>query len=505
MSFEPVYGSLKAEERGVICSTQAVIETRLSVPDGVTVKKVLSVSGECYAAATEVFSGEARFSGNCNVSVIYEDENGEKGALASEAEFSDRLTDERINGKIRPFLYASVIDVDATESTEKEICPSLVIEVTLVGSTEKQIDYLSACSDGIYTKQYKAEYLKQVDCTDKEISVPVTVEGTDYAKVFKCSASAVVRKVTALTDAALVEGDVMIRLIGVNADGMLIEKTQKTEFSEECDLADVRSGDVITCDAATFGVSHRSVDEGGTVTVEMNAVVKLCLCAFTRESASVISDTFCMQKQTVESLTDRNVCKNMDCVRFAENVSGNVTLDIGNPPAYSVLYFDAVKVNVTSSYIQSGRLTIEGILSGTIAYYAEDDKSDCSVNVELPFSVTENAQFEDDSSVFVTACVGNTSVRVRRANELGIKAEVCFTAAVCESKRCSFISALQEGEEVPKNDAAVSVHIAASGEELWDVAKKTGCAPERIMAENPGLELPLKGGERILVYRNIES
>ena len=56
---------------------------------------------------------------------------------------------------------------------------------------------------------------------------------------------------------------------------------------------------------------------------------------------------------------------------------------------------------------------------------------------------------------------------------------------------------------MPKNTAAVSVHIAIAGEGLWDIAKKTGCSPEEIMADNPALELPLKGGERILVYRNI--
>lgn len=504
MSFEPVYGSIKAEERSVICSCQAVVETRLPVPEGIEIKKVLSIGGQCYADTTEVFSGEARFTGRCLVSVIYEDVNGEKGTLGVETEFSDKLTDEKINGKIEPFLYASIIDTDASSSTAEEIRPTLVVEVTLVGNTEKQIDYLSACSDEVYTKEYKADYLKKVASGKKSVSVVAEAENASIARVFKCATSAVVRKATALTDAVLIEGDVMTRIIGVNADGVLVEKMQKTEFSDECDLPDVRSGDIVTCDAAVSDVSYKTVDQDGSVYVETTVTVQTCSCVYSAESASILSDTFCMNVQTVTEKNSQDVCKNIDCLRFVENVSGNITLDIGNSPAYSVLYFDAAKVNVTGSFVQNGRLTVEGILSGTVAYYSEDDKADCSVNIELPFSVTENASFDDNSSVFVTACVGNTSVRVRRANELGIKAEICFSASVTESKKCTFISNLQEGEALPVNNAAVSVHIAANGEDLWDVAKKTGCSPERIMAENPSLELPLKGGERILVYRNVE-
>lgn len=141
----------------------------MPVPDGTEVKKVLSVSAECYAATTEVFAGEARFSGTCSVLVVYEDKNGEKGTLSTDAEFSDRLTDERINGKINPFLYAAVIDTDASESTETEICPSIVVEITLVGSVEKQIDYLASCAPGVYTKEEKTEYLKSVACAKKDL------------------------------------------------------------------------------------------------------------------------------------------------------------------------------------------------------------------------------------------------------------------------------------------------------------------------------------------------
>ena len=503
MSFEPVYESIKAEERTAICSTQAVVEPRLAVPDGTEVKKVLSVSAECYAATTEVFAGEARFSGTCSVLVVYEDRNGEKGTLSVDAEFSDRFTDERINGKINPFLYTSVIDTDASECTETEICPSIVVEITLVGSVEKQIDYLSACAPCVYTKEEKTEYLKSVACAKKDLPVPVVTENSGIVKIFKCSANVAIRKVTALTDAALIEGDLITRIIGVNADGMLAEKTQKTEFSEEIDLADVRGGDIVTCDAAVREVSARSISEDNSVTVEANATLSLCLCAFAYESTSVISDTFCMQKQTILNKNNVEVCKNMHCLRFAETISGNITLDIGNAPVCSVLYFDAVKINVGGAFVQNGRLTVEGIASGTVVYYSEDDRSDCSVNVEIPFSVTENVSCGEAAKVFVTACAGSVSARVRRANELGVKVEACFTAAISDEKKCAFVSGITEGEDMPKNTAAVSVHIAIAGEGLWDIAKKTGCSPEEIMADNPALELPLKGGERILVYRNI--
>ena len=76
--------------------------------------------------------------------------------------------------------------------------------------------------------------------------------------------------------------------------------------------------------------------------------------------------------------------------------------------------------------------------------------------------------------------------------------------AAGSSTKC-VITDLSEGEARIIPSSAISVHVARPGETLWDVAKATGSTPELVMLQNPDLELPLKGGERVLVYRYLSK
>jgi hypothetical protein len=54
------------------------------------------------------------------------------------------------------------------------------------------------------------------------------------------------------------------------------------------------------------------------------------------------------------------------------------------------------------------------------------------------------------------------------------------------------------------NINAFSVYIPKAGEELWSLAKRLRRSPESIQESNPNLQFPLKGNERIFVYRQIK-
>ena len=57
------------------------------------------------------------------------------------------------------------------------------------------------------------------------------------------------------------------------------------------------------------------------------------------------------------------------------------------------------------------------------------------------------------------------------------------------------------GEEVREERGAVEVFFAAAGDTLWEVAKKMQCSPEALKESCPGMEFPLSGSERIVVWR----
>ena len=59
-----------------------------------------------------------------------------------------------------------------------------------------------------------------------------------------------------------------------------------------------------------------------------------------------------------------------------------------------------------------------------------------------------------------------------------------------------------EARELPTS--AISVYVVSAKEGLWDVAKALGTTPEIIMSQNEGLELPFKGGEKIMLFRHLD-
>jgi hypothetical protein len=49
------------------------------------------------------------------------------------------------------------------------------------------------------------------------------------------------------------------------------------------------------------------------------------------------------------------------------------------------------------------------------------------------------------------------------------------------------------------------MHIAKSGETLWETAKALSATPEVIMEQNGEITLPFKGGEKVIIYRHLNK
>ena len=85
----------------------------------------------------------------------------------------------------------------------------------------------------------------------------------------------------------------------------------------------------------------------------------------------------------------------------------------------------------------------------------------------------------------------------------GIEAE-CSLRLFCtltSSQESEYVSDLSVGEEVREERGAVEVFFAAAGDTLWEIAKKMQCSPEALKESCPGMEFPLSGSERIVVWR----
>ena len=98
-----------------------------------------------------------------------------------------------------------------------------------------------------------------------------------------------------------------------------------------------------------------------------------------------------------------------------------------------------------------------------------------------------------DQSRMVLVEVFNGETEVEGALKLALK-----NYRIYETE---YVSSVEIGEPTVENDSGVSVFLPREGEGLWQVAKRLKCSPEDVEKNNPDLVFPVKGDERILIYR----
>jgi len=92
-------------------------------------------------------------------------------------------------------------------------------------------------------------------------------------------------------------------------------------------------------------------------------------------------------------------------------------------------------------------------------------------------------------------------VRRKKDGETEAEATLKITLRIYREIESSFIEDVDEGEQYPKNDSAISLYLPKAGEDLWTTAKRLRCTPEDLQKNNSELTFPLKEGAKIFVYR----
>jgi hypothetical protein len=146
---------------------------------------------------------------------------------------------------------------------------------------------------------------------------------------------------------------------------------------------------------------------------------------------------------------------------------------------------------------QSGAL--EGSVTAILIY--EQGGEIKSTEINMPFSIVLNGVAGGGQSVEVQVAVCGMTVKQRAEGEMEAEAVLKVSATISEQLSISYVSAMEEGEELKDNGSAISVYFPAAGDDLWQLAKKLNSSPDDVLACNADLTFPLSGAERIIIYR----
>ena len=94
----------------------------------------------------------------------------------------------------------------------------------------------------------------------------------------------------------------------------------------------------------------------------------------------------------------------------------------------------------------------------------------------------------------------NCNVKARRGRELLVDARLGVNVAVHTGAEQGLVQDVTLGAQKMRDQHAITIHVAASGETVWDIAKRVSIPTAEIIRQNQGLERGISEGDRIIIY-----
>ncbi|MCL2556770.1 MAG: DUF3794 domain-containing protein [Firmicutes bacterium] len=501
MTNEPIFNVATTDHKQRLCSSQAAIETRLLPPAGIAIAKVLSFSAEANLNLTDILTGEARFSGKIHFRVLFLDTGGLSHSLETITEFSDKISSDAIISGAKPNIHSKILDTEIISVSHDEIKMAAVLEVDLFDNIGSRIKYLSGVGEDIFIREESASVFKLAASANETINLSneVKVEGS---RILQAESKIFILKTLAGEENISVEGEIISNIL-IEQDNDIIPHRAVTSFSHELSAAG--------CILNSFSNAYAKINKAETVlltdgedsAISLEFDLELSANSYIEEEIKLATDAFSILNELRINTNTIDVTKTKNMRSLFERIEGSVTLSNEMPLAERIVAIASDRLNLTNTYILDEKLIIEGTVTASIIYYSAETEGKNTIAIELPFSISTMEHINGEIA-FSCGDTHEISAKLRRGNEIDIRAEICVNVINNEVAKIRVISELEIGDQALIPQAAISLHIARKDESLWDIAKAMRTTPELILLQNPGLELPLNGGERVMIYRHLK-
>lgn len=480
------YLSAVAQAKG-----QSIVECRF--PGEIVT--VLAVNTAVSLISADAADGEISYRGKVILTVVYED--GEKKICRSERgmEFSHTVRDERCTPASRPVvrLYAENVR-SRREGSGLYISVIIGSDITLYA--EQSADFVSGGEEICVKKEsvrgIGAELFDGEGDADDEFD-------TEYVGDILMHGEKVnITDITSGDGVVSVSGEINLNICALKGEQPIsFERLIPFKVESACD----KSSSGLKCDAAVFveraEISAEADEEKGRCRMRAEFTLRVSGAVYSESELNVVSDAYSL-KNKLNITREKFTCEALsDCVRFTERVSGKASIDgsMDFSDSLSCVLLPSAFAEIVKG--ERGE-RVEGILSAVLILSGSDGTRK-SRKVELPFSAPFAFALPGNKKVSAMPC--GVSVRQRKEGEAEVEATLKFTVTAWNEVCSEYISDISAGDELQKNDSAISIYMPDEGISLWELAKFLKIPPDEVERTNPDLSFPLKGTERIFIYR----
>lgn len=456
---------------------------------------ILCVSAQCVVQSTEVINKELRINCVTSYRIITVDDDGEYDLVIRRNENTVSITNENVTPSAKTVIFANVTDCSYTAKDDGRATAEIEISGWIL--KENELEFLENAADTVFCRTGKYE-IENVACLDDSY---LTLTNSNEArlpvkKILDCSTHVTVNNVYPAQGSFQTEGDVVIRIVALSDSGIFITQSFVLPFSTEIQNSCATPDSVIDVYAQATKTDITVTDGDARVFIS-DVEIKFLYAISEKATVDGIIDCYSKSKDlvTTEKVNVVNTCTCYRAVRDKVSAyvkSGSVIEEIYcvNAP-----YVSDVSVIINDS------LKVEGLLTATLVYSAEDGIK--TEKCEMPFSIAVSGDFDCRETFFPEIKITALSARLRSATEAEITAELFVAVRGTNRHEIKLVSSIEEGGDKTDSEYAISLYIVKPGETVWDVAKALNTDEETIFRLNPELAVPLKGGEKIIVYNEL--
>ena len=504
MVFEPRYEKLVSSVRKKIGVTQVVVESNLPLNNNGKIEKVLCANANAYVNSSEQVNRDITFNGYVGFQVVYLDEEGNPQGLDYTAEFRDRyVMQELINGT--PILKANVVEVKYS-LVNGGIKISAIVEIDIDSIVSTEIDALvGGEGENTFYKNETINYLTLKNVVVNKFEVIGDAEIKDSVqKVLSVCPSAFIDSVDVSSSYITVKGGVNVNVCYISDESDLIVRS----YNAQLDFAQEIASEHLNSDVIQSLLNVALNDVKVTISMDANsAVLSINIpliyngYVFEKNEKEIVSDLFNINNNIGIDYQSFDVLNTVESKRYEEKISGNVRLE-SQPFIDEVTGVCCNKVMLTNSSVVDESLLVQGVALTTVVYFNKEDKSSNSVEIEIPFSLSlDYGKLPQGFVPSLNVAFGNVMAKSRRGNEIDVEGRLFVFADYFMEKSEAVISKAENLEEKMIADNVLSIYIVKDGDTIWEISKEMNVSPDVILEQNQDLELPLKAGDKIVVYK----
>lgn len=475
-----------------------------NVPVEAEIDKIFSVCHTAQVENAEILNGIVNFNGNIDFCILYQGVDGEILTINSTCPFSSKFEDSQLSVGDKVGISCEVVDYSIDSVTSSNIKINCVVQQKGVIIFCKDVETIDCNDDNVCSKKeeiFVSTFIGQsneIFNMDSEVSIKEPIK-----KVMLCDSQVSVKDVESGVNFVSVSGEVINRLLYLTENDRYETSYVTENFKEEIELEGVSKDSIAEAEAKVKKgqVKCEVTEQEKGVIIKISVPVDIKVCAYEEKPVNVIKDIYSTCEELEVSTESFDMSRELNADYFEAKIDGNLSLGDDKPRVDKILFIAGTNLSISNAYIQNGEIFVEGVAKANVVYLNDEENSNNSVTVEVPFVVSDKTtSLCENPEISVCAVLYDVDVVVRKGRDLffdgKLKIHVNYD---CEEVSAVINSVSTQGEPIER-DCEIELIYAKKDMEAWDIAKKFKVREEMLMIQNPEVSFPLAEDTNVILY-----